>query len=109
VRVDAAPGQVIVSQLQSRPLVVLADDRQMMAVARIPADRIEQLTARSGLTVEVRGNRLEAGIPQIGLEPEHDQTSADGRGSIYALRVPVRVDSATRLRSGEPATIQIPE
>lgn len=107
VRVDAAPGQVVVSQLQSRPLVVLADDRQMFAVARVRADQIEPLAARPGLAVEVRGHRLEGGAAQIGVEP--DRKSADGRASLYALKVPLRVEPGTRLRSGEPAMIQIPE
>jgi multidrug efflux system membrane fusion protein len=105
VRVDAAPGQVIISELQSRALVVLADDRQMQAVARIPAGQIERLASVSEVTVEVRGARLAGGAPQIGLEPE----PAGGEGPNYALRVPVQIDPDIRLRSGEPAKIQIPD
>ena len=105
VRVDAAPGQVIVSQLQSRPLVVLADDRRMQAVASVPAEHIERFSGVSATTVQIRGTVLPGGVPSIDLEP----LSEGGATVRYAMRVPVVVGPELRLRSGESVTIQIPD
>lgn len=105
VAVDAAVGQVIVSQLQSRPLVVLADDRRMMARTSVPAEQAEDVAQLSWVTVNVRGGTLEGGPPQVGLEP-------DGRGDdgvFYQLRVPLDLAPEVRLRAGEQAIIQIPD
>jgi multidrug efflux system membrane fusion protein len=100
-RVDAAPGQAVVSELEARPLVVIADDSQIrVRIAVSPADAA---ALQPGASVVVRrGDRqLPARVDFVGYEP----VAGDGAGTRYPLTVALDDPPDRPLRIGEPVTV----
>jgi multidrug efflux system membrane fusion protein len=103
VQVDAAPGLVVVSDLQSTPLVVVAESGRMVARALVGVEQLSLLQPGKALQVGVRGEWFEGEITHIGLEPEQGV----GENARYRLEVSIPVPDGQRLHAGEPAVIRL--
>lgn len=96
--VDVSPGTTVINTQLATPLVTLAQDQPMHALARIDAAALSGLEAGQAAAVTVNGTRFEGRIRHVGAEPD-----ADGH---YTLTV--SFDPGTRpLRAGMPARIEL--
>jgi multidrug efflux system membrane fusion protein len=98
--VRAAPGQSIVSEYQSNPLVELASDSRMSVLSSADMATAREAAAAK-VVVEVAGRRLEAESVEIGFEPV-------GQGQTlprYELKVFFSRPEELELRAGEPARL----
>lgn len=104
VALNTWPGQVVVKQLQRDPVVVLADAGQMVARARLTAERIQYYQPGDPAQVRV-GN----GPWRNGVVYRRGVISEDiiERGAVYALDVLFETSSQEGLRPGQAATVQL--
>jgi multidrug efflux system membrane fusion protein len=101
-QVRVGPGQVIVSDLQSEPLVVVAERGRLVARGLAPVADLGALEPGAEVEVEVRGDRYPGRVSHIGLEPAAE---AAGR-RVYPVEVSVQIPADKRLYVGEAATIR---
>ncbi len=101
--INAAPGQTVVSDLQSQPLVTLADNAVLRARAQVDAVQAARLQTGQALRATVRGRVLEATVSFVGLEP----VGTAGQGPRYELVVDMVTDEQTALRIGETVTLDL--
>lgn len=101
--VNAAVGQAIVSQLQSQPLVVIADAEQMLAEADISASQLGDLAVGQAAQVGWDGRWLAGQIASISLEP----TGQNDREALYRIQVSFAVPEQGVLRAGLPAVLRL--
>ena len=101
--VTVAPGQTIVSEWQSRPLVTLADDSVYLARAQIDAARAGGLSPGDKVNATVAGESRQASVAFIGFEP----VSQSDRGLLYELVVEIGHDAGRPLRVGETVTLHL--
>lgn len=102
IAVAAQPGQAVINGLRAETLVELARDDRLVARAAIGAELAARLEAGGGASVEVSGQRLEARVEQVGLEPV--ETAADG-APRYELRVVFERPEGMPARAGLPLVI----
>lgn len=102
--VDIHQGQALVNQLQSLPVVTLADSSQMKAVAQVSVDVAAELKIGGAAKVDVRGIWIDGEISSIGLEP---LVNSEKRG--YRLEVLLTPPEQIQLRAGEPVVVRIDE
>jgi multidrug efflux system membrane fusion protein len=101
--VNAAVGQAVVTRLQSQPLIVLVDNRAMLAQAEIGASQLAELEVGQAAQVGLGGEWLEGRIYDIGLEPlRHGE-----REAIYRIRVMFEAEPEQVLRAGMPAVLRL--
>ncbi len=101
--VDAAPGQSVVSELQSAPLITLADDRHYRLNANVDAEQAARLSVGTALRATLRGRALDATVSHIGYEPVVQSAA----GPRYALVAEIRRIDQTPLRVGETVTLHL--
>lgn len=101
--VPVAPGQAVINTQQATPLATLAARELMRARANVDAAQAAALKADAAVSVRVGGQRLDARIAHIGLEPIDSQ-----RPPLYAVEVEFAVPAATQLRAGQPAVLVLP-
>lgn len=101
--VNVAPGQSVVSELQSQPQVVLADNRVYWARARVDAAQASGLEAGQRLRATLRGHALQATVDHVGLEP----VARSEHGPEYALVAGIRADPQRPLRAGESLILHL--
>jgi len=101
--VNAAPGQSVVSELQSQPLVTVADNRSYRARAQVDAVQAGQLEAGRALSATVRGQTLDATVGYVGFEP----VAQSGQDPRYELVVDIAVDGQQPLRVGETVILHL--
>lgn len=104
-QLHAAPGQVVVSELQSQPLLVLAQAGRMLAQAEVGASRAATLTDKSRYSVAIGGDWYDARLVSVGLEPSRQ----DEREVYYPLQVSFEVPAGKRLRAGQRVVLRISE
>jgi RND family efflux transporter MFP subunit len=99
--VDAAPGQAVVSELASRPLVVVADGSRVRVRFAVTAE--ETAALQPGASVDVRrGDRqLQARVDFVGYEP----VDGIGAGVRYPATATLENPPDRPLRVGEPVTV----
>jgi multidrug efflux system membrane fusion protein len=99
--VDAAPGQAVVSELASRPLVVVAEASRVRVRFAVSVE--DTTTLQPGASVVVRrGDRqLQARIDFVGHEP----VDGTGAGVRYPATATLDNPSDRPLRVGEPLTV----
>jgi RND family efflux transporter MFP subunit len=97
------PGQVIVDEQRSTPLLVLAKDGVMTARALLPAATIRALHTGQQLGVLIGNKRRDSEIISLGMQPE----IADGEPR-YRLEVRFSATPDDGLRAGQAAMIQLP-
>lgn len=93
-------GETVVSQLEARTLLVVADDERMIARAVLPLDSLANVRPGQKAVVRVGGRQFDGVVSLIGVEP-----ASSGAG------YPVEVGFATgerRLRAGQPAVLVLP-
>lgn len=95
-------GEVVVSEMASAPLVVVAAAGQMRANAVVDGDAAARLSAGQSLQVVVRGKTLPALVVEVGLEPVVGTVPAR-----YPIAVEFQVPAGTVYRAGEDARILI--
>jgi multidrug efflux system membrane fusion protein len=101
--VDAAVGQAVVTRLQSQPLVVVVDNRAMLAEADIAASQLDGLAPGQAAQVGLGGEWLDGRVYHIGLEPlRHTE-----REAVYRIQVMFETDPARVLRAGMPAVLRL--
>lgn len=94
--VAAVPGQSVVSELQSQPLVTLADGSALVARAAVDAAQAAELAPGQALRATLRGQPVEVRVRELGLEPLGGQAEPPR----YALVVELPADVGTP-RAGE--------
>ena len=100
--VSVAPGQTIVSEWQSQPLVTVADNRVYLARAQIDAIQAGRLEQGSALRATLRGEAVEASVGHIGFEP----VAQTGQGPRYELVAEI-VAGEEPLRVGETVILHL--
>jgi multidrug efflux system membrane fusion protein len=101
--VNAAPGQSIVSELQSQPLVTVADDRSYYGRAQVDAAQAGALPPGKSLDATLRGQGLKATVAYVGFEP----VSESDLGPRYELVVDLPSDPQQPLRVGETVILHL--
>ncbi|MDH5544029.1 MAG: efflux RND transporter periplasmic adaptor subunit [Gammaproteobacteria bacterium] len=99
VSVSAAPGQVVISELQATPLLVLAKFNPAYAEKRMSLDDLKVVPAVSEVSVRFHGKMYKARAIATDVEPDKD-----GR---YRLRVEFEHEQPL-VRQGEQAEIVMP-
>jgi multidrug efflux system membrane fusion protein len=104
VRREAEVGQTVVSRLQSVPLLVVAEDRQMLARARVGTAALSQFAPGQSVTVVIDGADYAGVVHGLGLEP----VAVTGGQPEYAVEVLIDIGAEAhgRLRAGQPATLR---
>lgn len=82
VSVMASPGQVVAAALQPKPIIVLAQDTPMRAIAWLPAGEVAQLKAGQRVSVSAGQTTVSGSVASIGLE-------MDGGKNAYPVAVDV--------------------
>jgi multidrug efflux system membrane fusion protein len=103
VAVLVVPGEAVANRLHVRPLVVLAVQGRMKAVAEVDAKQAFALFPGQPAQVAVTGEWLEGQVQGVGLEP----TRRDPGGPRYLLEVGFAVPPGELLRAGQPAMVRI--
>lgn len=94
------PGEVVVSRLQSSPLLVLASSAELVVRAEVPTTVMENLKQGQALTVQLAGERYPGAVHRLGPEP-----LGEGR---YALEVRFSPKPGHTLYRGQAARILLP-
>ncbi|WP_078120777.1 efflux RND transporter periplasmic adaptor subunit [Thiosocius teredinicola] len=102
--VNAVPGESVVSELQSRPLVTVADNRRYHATAVVDADTAARLQPGQALKATVRGETRDAKVAFVGFEPVGDAAAA---APGYELVAEIGADPEQPLRVGESVTLHL--
>ncbi len=102
--VNAARGQSVVSELQSQPLVVVADTRRLRARALVDAAQADRLKPGGSLDATLRGASVKAAVGHLGFEP----VSKGDQGTRYELFVDLVADPERPLRVGETVILHLP-
>ena len=100
--VNAAPGQTVITELQSPALVTLADNRVYRARAQVDPEQAAQLEPGRRLSATVRGQTLDASVSYVGFEP----VTQDGGTPRYELVTDI-VAGGQALRVGETVTLHL--
>lgn len=100
--VNAVLGESVVSELQSQPLVTVADNRHYHAKAVIDADTAAKLKPGQTIKATVRGEAHDAEIIFVGFEPV-DAAAAPA----YELVARIAADPNALLRVGESVTLHL--
>ena len=98
VDVAVSVGQTVIHNMQSTPMLVLANNRALIAEAYISAKQARSLSKSSKVSVKLGGNNINGTISSLGVEPQ------DGK---YLLRVQFEANGKM-FRKGEKAEIVLP-
>jgi multidrug efflux system membrane fusion protein len=101
--VGVSPGQTIVSEWQSQPLVTLADNRVYRAHAQIDGVRAGQLQVGGELQATLRGKLAQASVGYVGFEP----VAQSEQGPLYDLVVEIVAGDGEPLRVGETVILHL--
>jgi multidrug efflux system membrane fusion protein len=96
--VNVTAGMTVINAHQATPLVTLAQDRPMHALAQVATETLADLVTGQAVTVNVRGKSFSGEIRHIGAE-------ADSKGQ-YTLTVSFDPGENT-LQAGLPARIEV--
>ncbi|HKJ75825.1 MAG TPA: efflux RND transporter periplasmic adaptor subunit [Gammaproteobacteria bacterium] len=100
----AQVGQTVVTRLEARPLVVLAERGRMLARAAVAEVVAGELERGRQLEVVVDGRGYAGTVRTVGLEPVAD----GGETPRYPVTVVFSHDGAERLRAGGKAKVVLP-
>jgi multidrug resistance efflux pump len=105
VRVDTTLGEIVVSELQSKPLLIVAEAGRMLAQVNVREDQIADIAKDSAAQVRVRDRWFDGIVTSVGLEP----VTRDADGPLYLLEVGFSPASDVRLHVGESAIVRLEE
>ena len=97
------PGQVLVDEQRSKPLLVLARDGVMTARALLPMAAIRALRTGQQVRVLIDNSSRDAEIIALGMQPEAD----DGEPR-YRLEARFNTSQDDGFRAGQAAVVQLP-
>ncbi|WP_412851873.1 efflux RND transporter periplasmic adaptor subunit [Ectothiorhodospira shaposhnikovii] len=97
-----APGQVIHNALRVQPLLTLAADGPMLAVADVEAAVLDRLSPGTKVEVRVGDRRLAGRVQGLGLEPVDESLPR------FRLEVVFSPPEALGLRAGLTAVVVLP-
>lgn len=103
VAVAAAPGQAVANRLQIQPLVVLAGDAEMRALAQVSAEQAAALRPDIEIEVAVAGVWVSGRFSRLSLEP----VAQTPEGPAYQVEVVFSAPPEATLRAGQQATVRI--
>ena len=99
---NVEPGQMLVAEHRSRPVLMLARAGQMTATAELPLSAIQELKTGQPLTVLINNRSYSSTVSAIGM-----RTDSDDAGS-YMLEAVFETDPNERYRAGQDAVIRVP-
>jgi len=97
--IEVSAGMTVINTQQATPLVTLAQDRPMRAVAQVPATALDDLAAGQTVSVIVNDKRFDGKLDKLAAEPD-----SSGQYSLGFSFDP----GETGLRSGLPVLVRIP-
>lgn len=97
--VEVTPGMTVINAQQATPLITLAQDRPMHAVAQIPAVALAGLVAGQAASIILADERMDGKLEYVGAEP-------DSRGQ-YTLTFSFDPGQTTGLHAGQPAHVEV--
>lgn len=105
VLVDAVRGQAVVSDLQSNPVVMVADANQMTASVLVPGSELKGLKIGAKARVRVEGKKIDAVIYSLGMEAwaGKDEDSE----SLYEIEILLTMPQDMLLREGMPVEVEL--
>lgn len=100
---NVEPGQMLVAEQRSRPLLLLAKAGLMAASAVVPLSSVQVLQSGQAATVLIGDQQYLATVVSLGMAPE----AGIEQGS-YRVVVEFEVDAKDVYRAGQAATIRLP-
>lgn len=101
--VDAEKGQTVVSELEARPLVTVAESGRMVVRITITEEQLDTVTEGGEATVVVGGREFTGRVASVGLEP-----ASEIRPSGYPVDILFNYDPAQgQLRAGRKAEVRL--
>jgi len=101
--VGVSPGQTIVSEWQSQPLVTLANNNVFHAHAQVDAVRAGRLEPGDGVSATLGGESVQASVGYIGFEP----AGQSEQGPLYELVVEIVAAQGETPRVGETVILHL--
>jgi len=101
--VNVAPGQSVISEFQSDPLVTLASNRTLQARAEVDAERAANLPVGKVLRATLRGRALDASVNHVGYEP----IDPSAQVPRYQLILDIDAREQPPLRVGETVILHL--
>jgi RND family efflux transporter MFP subunit len=103
-QVGAQKGQTVVSRLEAKPLVTVAESGRMIARVVVPEEQVGTLSEGDEATATVAGRKFTGRVARVGLEPANKT-----RPSGYPVDVLFDYDPAqVVLRAGQKAEVRLP-
>jgi RND family efflux transporter MFP subunit len=100
---NVEPGQMLVAEQRSRPLLVLAKAGRMAASAVLPLSTVQVLQIGQAATVLIGDQQYAATVAALGMAPE-----AGIKQGSYRVVVEFEVGAKDVYRAGQAATIRLP-
>lgn len=101
--VNAMPGQSVISELQSQPLITVADASHLRVRGQVDAAQAAQLKPDTAVSATLRGQTVQARVAYVGFEP----VAQSERGPLYELAADVTGADTQTLRVGETVMLQL--
>ncbi|SCZ62870.1 efflux RND transporter periplasmic adaptor subunit [Thiohalomonas denitrificans] len=101
-RRNVEPGQIVVTRLQSVPLVTMAGTGELLARMEAGAEQLAGIEAAEEIRVRVGDRQYRGEIYHIGVEP------VAAGGDRYPVDVVFSPDSERTLRIGQPVVVDFP-
>jgi RND family efflux transporter MFP subunit len=100
---NADPGQMLVAEQRSKPLLVLAKSGVMGATALLPKTAINSVRIGQNATVMIDERTFPARVSALAM-----QADPQGKEARYRLDVAFELAADDVYRAGQPATISLP-
>jgi|GEM_PF-1387597 len=97
------PGQMLVAEQRSRPLLVLARTDRMTARALLPASSLQSLATGQPVKVLVEGREFAATVISLGMPPDVAAGSVN-----YLLEAEFQPGPEHTFRAGQAARVRLP-
>ena len=98
---DVEPGQMLVAEQRSKPLLLLARAGYMTAKATLPLSVVKTLETGQPVTVVIADRSYPAMLSSLGMKPE------SGGDAGYRVEAEFEVDSKADYMAGQAATLRL--
>jgi len=100
--VNAQKGQTVVSELEAKPLVTVAESHRMVARILVSEEQVSEIAEGDGATVGMQGRTFPGRVERVGLEPV-------GEAGRYAVDILFDYDPGEGvLRAGRKVEVNVP-
>jgi multidrug efflux system membrane fusion protein len=100
--VNAAPGEVVVNETESRVLLEIARADEMLVTTTLDGNQIASLEIGQKIEVAFRGQWTQGEVYSLSL---HNRQLGEG----YQVAVRLAVESSVNARAGESSALRLPE